>query len=283
MSRPIPSVLSPRSVLVLDSGIGGMSVVGAIRAAVPGVALTYIADTARFPYGGRPAGEIVAAVSGLVAEAVARQPVDAVVVACNTASTVVLDPLRARFTPPIIGVVPPVKVAAAVSRSRVVALLATEATARGPYLDRLIRDFAADCRVVRLACPGLADLAEAKMRGRPVDRDALRRLLAPLAGVEGLDTVVLGCTHYPFLRPELAAVLGDGLTWLDPAEPVARHLARVLAGLPPPPPRVLPPDTAWTTGPVDATADALAPLLSDLGFQGPAQWASAEGVADRGG
>lgn len=263
---------SRRSVLVLDSGIGGMSVVQAIRRLNPGVALTYIADSAHFPYGGRPAGEVVSILSALVAEAVERLRPEAVVIACNTASTVVLEPLRSRFDMPFVGVVPPVKVAAKVSQSRVFGLLATEGTARGPYLERLIGDFAADCRVTRLACPGLAEMAEEKLRGRPVDPERLRRVVAPLAEVEGLDTVVLGCTHYPFLKPELEQALGSGLTWLDPSEPVARRLAQVLADLPPTPAQAVPRDMAWFTGPIAADAEALAPFLDSLGFVGPARW-----------
>lgn len=267
---------SPPSLLILDSGIGGMSVARAIRARRPDATLTYVADSAGFPYGARTAEDITGRVAGLVETALARWPVDAVVIACNTASTVVLDTLRRRFAVPFVGVVPPVKTAAAVSRSRVIALLATERTIQGPYLDRLIAEHAAGCRVLRLGCPGLAEMAEARARGGAVDRARLEAVLAPLREpqAEGLDTVVLGCTHYPFLRPDLEAVLGPGLTWLDPAEPVARRLDSVLADLPPAGPRALPPSTAWFTGPPGpcVEAEGLAPLLRDLGLTAARRW-----------
>lgn len=269
------------SVLVLDSGIGGMTVVGAIRAVCPDVRITYIADDAWFPYGRLPPAMLTDRIRALVAEARRRVRVDAVVVACNTATTVAMAVLRAGFPLPFVGVVPPVKTAAALSRSRTIALLATEGTARSPYVEGLIAAFAPDCRVLRVGCPTLAALAEDKARGRRVDMDRLRVDLAPLDAAEAaaVDVVVLGCTHYPLLREELAASFRPDVTWLDPAVPVARRLAQVLAERPAVPEgEPLPVETAFFTAdrPPDA---ALRPFLQAAGFAAVAAWGTAASAA----
>lgn len=279
MTDPVSGPARPTAVLVLDSGIGGMTVVRAIRRACPGTAVTYLADSAWFPYGRLSPQQLTARVGALVAEALAHWRLDAVVIACNTATTIALDALRPAVPVPMVGVVPPVKTAAAQSRSRTIALLATEGTIRTPYVDRLIASFAADCRVVRVGCRHLAALAEDKARGLPVDAARLRADLAPLLAPEAaaVDVAVLGCTHYPILRPELEAALPAGLSWLDPAEPVARRLAQVLAEAPAPaaapvPPQPAPalPDVACFTGPVPAPE--LEDFAAAAGFTRLARW-----------
>ncbi len=219
-----------QSVLVLDSGIGGISVVRAIRELSRDIAVSYISDNGLFPYGGREAGELTQRLKALVGQSLDHLDIDAVVIACNTASTVVLDDLRKAFPVPFVGVVPPIKTAGAISRTRVIGLLATEGTVRGAYVDDLIEEFAADCRVAKVACPELVDLAEDKARVRPVDRQRLRAALAPLMAAEfaELDVVVLGCTHFPILKAELEQEYRSDVLWLDPAFPVARQLVRVL-------------------------------------------------------
>jgi glutamate racemase len=216
--------------LVIDSGVGGLSVARAIRAAMPDLAIVYIADNAWFPYGQRSEQALTARLIELVEHALEAYPCEAVVVACNTASTVVLDALRARFAQPIVGVVPPIKTAGEVSRSRVIGLLATEATVLRPYVKNLAAQFAADCELVSVGSPRLAEMAEEKVRGEGVDLDALREILQPFFG-EGappVDTVVLGCTHYPLLLDELQAVSPPGVRWLDSSPAIARRLAQVL-------------------------------------------------------
>lgn len=222
-----------RPVLVLDSGVGGLTVVRAIRAALPALRLSYLADNAGFPYGAQSVAVLAERVGALVASAQARLDVAAVVVACNTASTTVLDALRRRFTLPIVGVVPAIKPAGALSRTRHIALLATAATVQREYIDTLAARFAPDCRITRVGSPVLADMAEARVRGEPVDHDALRAILAPLhaTGSVPIDTVILGCTHYPLLLDALQAVSPAGLRWLDPAPAVARRLADVLTNV----------------------------------------------------
>ncbi len=264
------------SVLVLDSGIGGMTVVKAIRELGGAVSVTYISDNACFPYGGMKTEVLTERIYTLIEQALDRFEFDAVVIACNTASTVVLDVLRKAFSIPFIGVVPPIKTAGEVSRTRVIGLLATEGTVRGNYVDTLIKDFAADCRVIRVECPDLAALAEDKARGREVDRARLRSALVPLTAPElaAMDVVVLGCTHYPILRVELEEEFRPGVRWLDPARPVADRLLQVLekerigtkdrnafAGG----------DVVFFTGEQEPPED-MRPFLEDMGFSHIACW-----------
>jgi len=253
-------------VLVLDSGIGGLSVVRAIRAAAPGLHLSYLADFAAFPYGAKAEDVLIDRVGGLVETALDRLHVDAVVIACNTASTVVLEAVRQRFAVPFVGVVPPVKPAGEASRTRSIAVLATEATVRRRYLDDLVARFAPDCHVVRVGSPELAQMAEDTVRGRPVDRDRLRAIVAPLFAVTPpVDAIVLGCTHYPFLLPDLQAVVDGGVAWFDPAPAVARRLIDVLGWTPESATETAAGNTAYATGSPDSFA-GLHALLNELGF-----------------
>ena len=224
------------SVLVYDSGIGGLGVVAALRRLRPELPLTYLADNAGFPYGEQPDAALLARILALLGGAVAALRPAAVVVACNTASTIALAALRAAHDTPFIGCVPPVKPAAAASRSRHVGLLATSATLRRPYLQDLIAEFADGCTVHPLGTPILAELAEGKFRGQPVDPAILAAATAPLfAGPGGaaIDAIALGCTHYTFLVPELER-LYPGIAFFDPAEPVARQTLKMAAPLPHP-------------------------------------------------
>ncbi len=217
-------------VLVFDSGVGGVGIAREIRAALPQAGLTYLMDDAGFPYGGQADAAVLARVLAVVDAGVARVQPDLVVIACNTASTLALAALRGRHGVPFVGCVPPVKSAAAVSRSGVIGVLATPATVRGPYLRDLAARVAPGCQVVVHGAAGLAGLAEAAFAGRAVALASVRAELTGLAGVAGLDAVALGCTHYAWLLAELGACL-PAVTWLDPAPAVARQTARVAAGL----------------------------------------------------
>jgi glutamate racemase len=160
---------------------------------------------------------------------------DLVVIACNTASTLALGALRDRFGVPFVGTVPAIKVAAALSRSRMIGVLATPGTARREYTQDLISDFAADCRVVLAASPGLAQLAERKLLGRtPVPSEIEREIKPAFVDYDGkrTDVVVLACTHYPFLLDELAQAAPWPVHFIDPADAIARQAAVVLADLP---------------------------------------------------
>jgi glutamate racemase len=218
------------SVLVIDSGIGGMSIVKAIRELDRDISVTYISDDDFFPYGGMSEHKLINRLHSLVDQALQNFTPDAVIIACNTASTIALTHLRKSFSIPFVGVVPPIKTASEVSQSRVIGLLATEGTVRRNYIDNLINDFAPDCRVIRVGSRHLAAEAENKVRGRGVDRNNIRAALEPFATQDcsKLDVIVLGCTHYPHLHDELKEEFTSDVLWLDPALPVAQQLLHVL-------------------------------------------------------
>lgn len=219
MSRPIG---------VFDSGVGGLSVALEIRALLPNESLLYLADTANCPYGGRPLEEIRELSVRAGRELVARGA-KVVVVACNTASGAALETLRATLPVPVVGMEPAVKPAAAATATGKVGVMATAATLRTERFERLTREHAGDATIVAQACPGLVELVEAgELRGERV-RAELDRLLAPLREAR-VDAVVLGCTHYPFLREAIQESLGAGVRVIDSGAAVARQVERVLSG-----------------------------------------------------
>src|SRR3712207_6220192 len=156
-----------KPLLIFDSGIGGLSVLAPLRALLPTAPIVYVADSAGYPYGTKKPAEIEARVPALLGRLAERFDPELVVIACNTASTIALDVVRAALDLPIVGTVPAIKPAAAVSRTRTIGVLGTEATVRQPYVDRLAAEFATDCTVVRHGSAELVDLAEAKLRGEP--------------------------------------------------------------------------------------------------------------------
>jgi glutamate racemase len=187
---------------------------------------------------------------------------DAVVIACNTASTIALGHLREAFSLPFIGCVPPIKPAAAASLSKNIGLLATPATIRRPYLTELIETFAGDCTVHSLGTPLLADLAEQKFRGALVDLSQLEAAIAPLfAQSAAIDAIALGCTHYTFLLPEFCR-LHPHLSWLDPALAVARQVQKITAALEATGTST---ETFFTTAPLP-DHNTMAPRLAAYGF-----------------
>src|SRR6476469_4959849 len=156
-------------VLFFDSGVGGLSVSDKAMAALPTMPVIYAADAAGFPYGTKSEAEIAARVPALLGRLVERYHPGLVVIACNTASTIALAHVRSALDLPVVGTVPAIKPAAALSKRRVIGVLGTDATIRQPYVDRLAAEFASDCRVLRHGSAELVDLAEAKLRGEPVD------------------------------------------------------------------------------------------------------------------
>jgi len=217
------------NLLVFDSGIGGLGVVRQIRQLQPAANILYLADNAFYPYGEKPDDVLIARILQIVRAGVQRTQPDAVVIACNTASTVALAHLREAIALPFIGCVPPIKPAAAASRTRHIGLLATAATIRRPYLADLVQRFAGDCTLHSHGTAILADLAEAKFRGQALNPADLEAAIAPLLtqpDAELIDSIALGCTHYTFLLPELLA-LRPHIKWFDPASAVARQTATV--------------------------------------------------------
>lgn len=221
--------------LVFDSGIGGLSVLGAIRRQLPSAEIVYVADDAGFPYGDWEEAALSERIVGLMDGLIARFRPDAIVIACNTASTLVLPPLRTRHPMPFIGTVPAIKPAAKQSQSHVIGVLATPGTMRRDYTRELIRSFAQNCHVRLVGSSELAPLAEAALRGELVEDAAIRTEIEPaFIEVEGrrTDTIVLACTHYPFLLDRFERLAPWPVAWIDPSEAIARQVRTVL-GVPP--------------------------------------------------
>jgi glutamate racemase len=193
--------------------------------------IVYVADNAGYPYGTKSAAEIEARVPALLGRLSGRFEPELIVIACNTASTIALDVVRAALDVPIVGTVPAIKPAAERSRTRAIGVLGTEATVRQPYVDRLSAEFAADCLVLRHGSAALVDLAEAKLRGEETEPGQYRAVLSGLLdqpGGDRLDTIVLACTHFPLVEAELAAAAPRPLAFVDGKEGIARRTAWLL-------------------------------------------------------
>ena len=231
--------------MIFDSGIGGLSVLKPIQALLPAAPIVYVADSAFYPYGTKSEAEIAERLPSLLGMLAERFDPELIVIACNTASTIALDAVRAALPLPIVGTVPAIKPAAALSASRVIGVLGTQATVRQPYVDRLAQRFAADCTILRHGSAELVDLAEAKLRGETADPAAYHAILDGLLaqpGGEEMDTVVLACTHFPLVEQELAAASPRPIRFVDGKEGIARRTA------------VLTRDCIWSDRPDPGTA-----------------------------
>lgn len=246
---------------VFDSGVGGLSVLAELRAAMPQENMLYLADTAHVPYGAR-SDEDIRQLTDRAVSALHARGVKGVVVACNTASAFSLTHLRARFELPIVGLVPAVKPAVGQSKSGVVGVLATPGTLRGTLLKDVIREFAepVGVKVLTALSTELVPLVEAGKADSQEVRAVLREILTPLAKA-GADSLVLGCTHYPFLADSIRAVFGDTFTLLDSGAAVARHTKNVLGKL-----ELLNPQTSTGSAHYFVTGDVLPayPIMTAL-------------------
>jgi glutamate racemase len=235
-------VASRQTILVFDSGLGGLTVYREVAAARPDADFLYVADDAAFPYGRLEAAVLVARVVELMAGLIAAHRPDLVVIACNTASTLVLPALRQKFSVPFVGTVPAIKPACAASATKRVSVLGTEATVAREYTRALIRDYAQDCRVTLVGSKKLAAYAEAELAGAPVADASLRAEIVPCFRDDGerTDTIVLACTHYPLLIDRLRRLAPWPVRFFDPAPAIARRVVDLLgpaAATPVPPAR----------------------------------------------
>ena len=222
-----------RPILVFDSGVGGLSVLGAIRRTLPSAPIVYVADSGGFPYGTKTDAELAVRVPALLGRLVEHYRPRLVVIACNTASTIALAAVRAALDVAVVGTVPAIKPAAAASKTRTIGVLGTDATVRQPYVDRLAAEFAADCTVIRHGSAQLVDLAEAALRGddgEPEDYAAVMAGLLGQPGGESIDTIVLACTHFPLVADELAAACPRPVTFVDGADGIARRVGVLTQG-----------------------------------------------------
>ncbi len=222
------------TILVFDSGLGGLTVLREVVAARPDAHYVYVADDAFFPYGHHSEDEIIARVVPLMGELIGTHDPDLIVIACNTASTLVLSHLRAAYSVPFVGTVPAIKPACARSKTRRVSVLGTKGTVKREYTQALIRDFAQECEVTLVGSAGLASLAEAALSGEVVSDQAISAEIASCFvadsdhGIARTDTVVLACTHYPLLMDRLVALAPWPVDWIDPAPAIARRVADLL-------------------------------------------------------
>lgn len=245
-------------ILVFDSGLGGLTVLAETTRARPDARIVYAADDAGFPYGRLSEAELVDRVLQVMERLIARYHPDLVVIACNTASTLVLPALRARFTIPFIGTVPAIKPAAETTRSGLISVLATPGTVARDYTRGLIEAYAARCEVTLVGSTRLAGLAEAALKGEMVDDAAILAELAPCF-VENdggrTDVITLSCTHYPLLLERMRRLAPWSVTWIDPAPAIARRVSQLLGPAAPPP--------------FSAAGDAPAIFTGGAGISGP--------------
>ena len=257
---------APVKILVFDSGVGGLTVYREIAKARPDAAYIYLADDAGFPYGSQAETALIARIIDVVGQAIAEHKPDLVVVACNTASTLALADLRARFSVPFVGTVPAIKPACAQSTTKRISVLGTQATVSREYTRGLIREFAAGCDVALIGSSHLASYAEAELAGEPATDAAIKEEIAGCfieADGRRTDTVVLACTHYPLLLDRFKANAPWPVDWLDPAPAIARRVADLTRDKPPgdlpPAPKIV-----FTSG--RTPSSALAAALARYGF-----------------
>ena len=257
------------AILVFDSGLGGLTVFREVVKARPDARFVYAADDAFFPYGRQDEGKLVARVLDVMEQLVATHRPDLAIIACNTASTLVLPQLRERFKIPFIGTVPAIKPACSSSNSKLVSVLGTEATVKREYTRALIREHGNNCAVTLVGSPRFAEFAEAELKGEFVsDADILAEVMPCFieAGGKRTDTVVLACTHYPLLLDRLMRLAPWPVNYLDPAPAIARRVSDLLGPAVEGRPR-LPAGTVFTSG--RAPAPALAAALGRFGLAQP--------------
>lgn len=221
--------------LFFDSGIGGLSVLSAVRTALPNAPIVYAADYAAMPYGSKSEAEIAARVPALLGQLVERYQPRLVIIACNTACTIALSHVRASLNIPVVGTVPAIKTAALATQTGVFGLLGTAATIRQPYVDRLEAEFAQDMLLLRHAAPELVLVAEAKMRGEQIDPAVFTNAIAGLTTQNHgnkMDVIILGCTHFPLLQEELAKAAKTDVQFVDGAVGITRRILHLTQGQP---------------------------------------------------
>jgi len=222
--------MSAKRVLIFDSGVGGLSVYEQIIKLNPSIKCNYLFDNAYFPYGELAHDKLVKRLIQLISDFIKLHPVDLIVIACNSASTVALEALRLHFSLPIVGVVPAIKPATQLTRNNVIGLLATPGTIEREYTNHLIEQFAADKTVLRIGSTSLVQLAEDKLVGKNVTKQSLQKILAPwlLEQNKMPDTLVLGCTHFPLLKEEIAACFDKKICLVDSGEAIASRVKQLL-------------------------------------------------------
>jgi len=217
-------------IAIIDSGVGGLSIYKEIKKQLPDHHYIFVSDNQAFPYGTKQEDQLKQRVFEIVERVLKQFQPDLLVIACNTASTVVLPLLREHFSLPIVGVVPAIKPAAEQSKSKTIGLLATPATIKRPYTDELIDKFAANCQVVRVGSSRLVEIAEEKLLGNKVVLSEVETILQPFFEADHLDIIVLACTHYPLLNNEineLIKVNNYSISLIDSGRGIANRVVQL--------------------------------------------------------
>ncbi|MBO7914216.1 glutamate racemase [Vibrio splendidus] len=214
-----------KNILVFDSGVGGLSVYKEISQLLPNHNYTYVFDNEAYPYGELDQQVLIHRVQSIVTSFVASHAIDIVVIACNTASTIVLPTLRANNLVPIVGVVPAIKPASLLA-NKAVGLIATPATITREYTHELIKNFSSNKRVELLGSTRLVDMAEDKLRGEAINLEELQQILQPM--INTIDVAVLGCTHFPLIKSEIQQVLGKSVLLVDSGKAIAKRVQDLL-------------------------------------------------------
>lgn len=214
-------------ILVFDSGVGGLSILEEIRKQLPDHDYVYLFDNARLPYGELEEQMLKKGAIELISRVVEKTNATMIVVACNTASTLILPSLRAALSIPVVGVVPAIKPASEQTKTKHIALLATPATILRAYTKELITSFAKGCQVELIASSRLVQIAESKLKGEKVDQNQIAEIVEPIVN-KNIDTLVLGCTHFPLLRKELTKILGNKVQLLDSGVAIANRVTCLL-------------------------------------------------------
>ncbi|MCK3658599.1 glutamate racemase [Pasteurellaceae bacterium Pebbles2] len=216
------------TLLFFDSGVGGFSVYKEVRTLLPHCHYLYCFDNEFFPYSEKSEETIIERTLQICTTINAQYPIDLIVIACNTASTVVLPALRQAFSIPIVGTVPAIKPAAEISQSKTIGLLATKGTVKRSYVNDLIQQYANDCTVERIGSTKLVEIAEQKIQGSSVDLIALKNELADWQTNPDLDTVILGCTHFPLIKEEIQLCLPQVKFFMDSGTAIAKRVQSLL-------------------------------------------------------
>ena len=259
------STLSP-TILIIDSGVGGLSVYSEIKKLLPMAHYLYVFDNEGFPYGTKQEAFIIERVLRITQQMAQRYTIDLAVIACNTASTITLPPLRHSFDFPVIGVVPAIKPAAQLTRNGIIGLLATQGTIQREYTYELIKQFAEGRRIEMLGASSLVELAEHKLHHQKVNLEDVRSAVEPWLHLTTVpDTIVLGCTHFPLLKDELKQVFPENTLFIDSGSAIARRAVYLLRDSHINSPMGLP-NTAFCTK-EDGKLTSLLPVLHQYGFE----------------
>jgi glutamate racemase len=226
---PIQPIAADAPIGVFDSGVGGISVLQHIHALLPHEQLLYVADSRYAPYGSKTPQEIQSRCFE-IADFLITKGAKAIVVACNTATAAAIDMMREKYTLPIIGMEPAVKPAAEASKNGVIGVLATVGTLKSAQFAGLLESYGRNVKVVTQGCIGLVECIERGELSSDNTLDLLKKYCQPLLD-EGADTIVLGCTHYPFVKSLISQIVGDGVILIDTGAAVANHLQKRLATL----------------------------------------------------